>query len=82
MFRNNQQTRKFLSVYYFTLLLLHVPATVCHSQGARLYLLIYRQIWIFVYVAAYVRTHIRRHIIMHTITYYTEFYQQKFKIGL
>jgi hypothetical protein len=28
---------QFLSVYYFTLLLLHVSATACHPQGARLY---------------------------------------------
>jgi hypothetical protein len=30
--------RQFLSVYYFTFLILHVSATVCHLQGARLYL--------------------------------------------
>jgi hypothetical protein len=41
MFRNNQQMHQFLSVYYFTLLLLHVSATVCHPQGTRLYLLSY-----------------------------------------
>jgi hypothetical protein len=35
---------QFLSVYYFSLLLLHVSATVCHSQGARLYLLSYMSI--------------------------------------
>jgi hypothetical protein len=29
---------QFLSVYCFTLLPLHVSATVCHPQGARLYL--------------------------------------------
>jgi hypothetical protein len=39
MFRNNQQMHKFLSVYYLTSPLLHVSATVCHPQGARLYLL-------------------------------------------
>jgi hypothetical protein len=35
-----------LSVYYFTLLLLHVSATVCHTQGARMYLLSYMPIWV------------------------------------
>jgi hypothetical protein len=29
-FRNNQKMHQLLSVYYFTLLLLHVSATVCH----------------------------------------------------
>jgi hypothetical protein len=32
---------QFLSVYYFTLLLLHDSATVCHPQGDRLYILGY-----------------------------------------
>jgi hypothetical protein len=48
MFRNNQQMHKFLSVYYFTFLLLHVSATVCHPQGARLYLLSYMPISVLV----------------------------------
>jgi hypothetical protein len=51
---------QFLSVYYFTLLLLHVSATVCHPQGARLYLLSYmsivnkilRSMWLCVYYVA------------------------------
>jgi hypothetical protein len=38
---------QFLSVYYFILLLLHVSATMCHPQGARLYLLSYLPIWVF-----------------------------------
>jgi hypothetical protein len=38
---------QYFSVYYFTLLLLHVSATVCHLQGALLYLLSYMPIWIF-----------------------------------
>jgi hypothetical protein len=48
MFRNNQQKQQFLSVYYFTQVLLHVSATVCHPQGARLYLLSYMPIWVLV----------------------------------
>jgi hypothetical protein len=48
MFRNNQQIHQFLSVYYFTLLLPHVSATVYHPQGARLYLLSYMPIWVLV----------------------------------
>jgi hypothetical protein len=54
---------QFLYVYYFTLLLLHVSATVCHPQGARLYLLSYWQfgylgdkilcsVWLCVYYVA------------------------------
>jgi hypothetical protein len=39
---------EFLSVNYFTLLLLHISATVCHPQGARLYLLRYMPIWVLV----------------------------------
>jgi hypothetical protein len=39
---------KFLSVYYFTFLLLHVSATVCHPQGTRLYLMSYVPIWVLV----------------------------------
>jgi hypothetical protein len=39
---------QFLSIYYFTLLLLHVSATVCHPQGARLYLLSYMSMWVLV----------------------------------
>jgi hypothetical protein len=39
---------QFLSVYYFTLLLLRVSATVCHPQGAHLYLLSYVPIWVLV----------------------------------
>jgi hypothetical protein len=39
---------KFLSVYYFALLLLHVSATVCHPQRAALYLLSDMLIWILV----------------------------------
>jgi hypothetical protein len=34
MFRNNQPTHQFLSIYYFTLPLLHVSATVCLSSGS------------------------------------------------
>jgi cellulose synthase/poly-beta-1,6-N-acetylglucosamine synthase-like glycosyltransferase len=37
MFRNNQQMRQFLSVYYFTLLVLHVSATVCSSVPSELH---------------------------------------------
>jgi hypothetical protein len=40
--------RQFLTVYYFTLLLLHVSASVCHPQGASLYLLSYMPIWFLV----------------------------------
>jgi hypothetical protein len=39
---------KFLSVHYFTQLLLNVSAAVCHPQGARLYLLSYIPIWVLV----------------------------------
>jgi hypothetical protein len=38
---------QFLSVY-FTLLLLHVSATMCHPQGARSYLVSYMPIWVLV----------------------------------
>jgi hypothetical protein len=48
LFRKNQQTHQFLSVYYFTLLLLHVSATVCHPQETRLYLLSYMPLWVLV----------------------------------
>jgi hypothetical protein len=48
MFWYNQQTHQLLSIYYFTLLLLHVSATVCHPLGARLYLLSYVLIWVLV----------------------------------
>jgi hypothetical protein len=48
MFRNNQPVHQFLSPYYFTQLLLYVSATVCHPQGARLYLLSYMPIWVLV----------------------------------
>jgi hypothetical protein len=37
-----------LSVYYFTLLLLHVSATVCHPKSAHLHLLSYMPIWVWV----------------------------------
>jgi hypothetical protein len=47
MLRNNQQMHQFLPVYYFKWLLLHVSATVCHPQGARLYHLCYIPIWVF-----------------------------------
>jgi hypothetical protein len=43
-----KKMHQFLSVYYFTLLLLHVSATVCHPQGARPYLLSYMPFWIMV----------------------------------
>jgi hypothetical protein len=46
MFSNNQQMDQLLSDY-FTLLLLHVSATVCHPRGARLCLLSYMPIWVF-----------------------------------
>jgi hypothetical protein len=73
---NNQQRHQFLSAYYFTLLFLHVSATVCHLQGPRLYLLSYMPIWVSVdkilcsmwlcvyYVAAWCDTH-------RAATYYT-----------
>jgi hypothetical protein len=48
MCRNNQQLHQFLSVYYYTLLFLHVSATVCHPQGTRLHLLSYISIWVLV----------------------------------
>jgi hypothetical protein len=48
MCSNNQRIHQFVSVFYFTLLLLHVSATMCHSQGARLYLLSYMSIWVLV----------------------------------
>jgi hypothetical protein len=38
----------FLSAYYFTWLLLHVSATMCHPQGAGVYLLSYMPIWVLV----------------------------------
>jgi hypothetical protein len=40
---------KLVSVYYFTLLLLHVSAPVCQPQGTRLYLLSYMPTWVWVY---------------------------------
>jgi hypothetical protein len=48
MFTSNQQMHKCLLVYYFSSLLLHVSTTVCHPQGARLYLLSYMPIWVLV----------------------------------
>jgi hypothetical protein len=39
---------QFLSVYYLTLLLLHVSATMCHPQETCLYLLSYMPIWVLV----------------------------------
>jgi hypothetical protein len=77
---------QFSSVYYFTLLLLHVSATVCHPHGASLYLLSYIPIWVLVdrilcsvwlcvrYLAAWC-------VYAHTTTYYTEFYQPKAKLA-
>jgi hypothetical protein len=44
MFWNYQQMHKSLLVDYFTQLLLHVSAPVCHPQGALLYLLSYMPI--------------------------------------
>jgi hypothetical protein len=38
----------FLSVYYFTLLLLHFSANVCHLHEAHLHLLSYMPIWVLV----------------------------------
>jgi hypothetical protein len=46
LFMNNQLMHQSLSVYCFTLLLLHVLANVCHPQGARLYLRSYMPIWV------------------------------------
>jgi hypothetical protein len=62
---------QFLSVYYFTLLLLHVSATACHPQGTRLYLLSYMPIWVWV-----------DNILcsMWLCAYYTELYQPKPKL--
>jgi hypothetical protein len=63
---------QFLSVYYFTLLLLHVSAIVCHPQGARLYLLSYMPFWVSV------------NKILCSVwlcVYYTEFYQPKPKLA-
>jgi hypothetical protein len=73
VFRNNQQTYQFLSIYYFTLLLLHVSATVYHPQGARLHLLSYVPVWVCI------RTRPQNNI--HITTYYTEFYQPKPKLA-
>jgi hypothetical protein len=39
---------QFLTIYYFTVLLLHVSATVCRPQGDHLYLLSYMPIWVLV----------------------------------
>jgi hypothetical protein len=78
-----------LSACYFTLLLLHVSATVCHPQGARLGLLSYMSngflvdkivciMWLCVYHVAACRP---PHDI-HTTTYYTQFYQPKTQVDM
>jgi hypothetical protein len=40
---------QFLSVYFFTVRLLRVSATMRHPQEVRLYLLSYMPIWVLVY---------------------------------
>jgi hypothetical protein len=61
-----------LTVYYFTLLLLHVSATMCHPRFAGLYHLRYMPIWVLGVTIL---------CSIHTAIYYTEFYQPKPKLA-
>jgi hypothetical protein len=56
---------QFLSIYDFTLLLLHVLATVCHPQGARLYQLSYIAMSVLIkkYYIIYSQPHTTRNFI-------------------